>query len=105
MTVIHVIATVELVEGKRAAFLAEFRKIVPLVRAEEGCLDYGPAVDVATGLAAQGPVRDNVVMVVEKWASLDALKKHLQAPHMLDYRPKVKDFVVAAALQVLAPVE
>ena len=79
---IHVIATIELAEGKREAFLAEFHKIVPLVRAEAGCLAYGPTVDVAgTGLAAQGPPRDNVVTVVEQWESLDALRAHLQAPH------------------------
>jgi len=37
---IHVIATIELAEGKRQAFLAEFRKLVPLVKAEAGCLAY-----------------------------------------------------------------
>jgi len=102
---IHVIATVELHEGKRDAFLAEFRKLVPLVRTEDGCLEYGPAVDIVTGVAAQGAVRDHVVTVVEKWENLESLKKHLQAPHMIAYRPKVKDFVRATKLQVLAPVE
>jgi quinol monooxygenase YgiN len=101
--VIHVIATIELAEGKREAFLDEFRKIVPLVRAEAGCLEYGPAVDVATGIAAQAPPRDNVVTVVEKWESVEALKAHLQAPHMLAYRPRVKDLVVRATLHVLEP--
>ena len=102
---IHVIATIELHEGKRDAFLAEFRKLVPLVQTEQGCLEYGPTVDVATGLAPQGPVRDDVVTVVEKWEDLDTLKKHLQAPHMIAYRPRMKDFVQATSLQVLAPVE
>ena len=102
---IHVIATIELHEGKRDAFLAEFRKLVPLVRAEEGCLEYGPAVDVGAGLALQGAIRPHVVTVVEKWANLDALKKHLQAPHMIAYRPKVKDFVQGTTLQVLAPLD
>jgi quinol monooxygenase YgiN len=102
---IHVIATITLNEGKREAFLAEFRKLVPLVRTEQGCLDYGPTVDVHTGLALQGPVRGNVVTVVEKWESVDALKKHLQAPHMIAYRPKVKDFVKETVLQVLEPAE
>jgi quinol monooxygenase YgiN len=102
---IHVIATIQLNEGTRPAFLAEFHKLVPLVRAEEGCLEYGPAVDVASGLAVQIPMRANVVTVVEKWKDLDCLKKHLQAPHMAAYRPKVKDFVVDTKLQVLAPAE
>jgi quinol monooxygenase YgiN len=100
---IHVIATIELAEGKRAAFLEEFHKIVPLVRAEAGCLEYGAAIDTPTGLSAQGPLRDHVVTVVEKWESLEALKAHLQAAHMVAYRPKVKELVLGTRLQVLAP--
>ena len=102
---IHVLATVELNPGTRDKFLAEFRKIIAPVRAEDGCLEYGPAIDVASGLSAQGPPRDNVVVVIEKWASLEALKKHLQTPHMVDYRPKVKNFVVKTTLQVLTSAE
>jgi quinol monooxygenase YgiN len=101
--VIHVIATIELAEGKRDAFLAEFRKIVPLVRAEAGCLEYGAAIDLPTGIPVQIPTRDNVVTIVERWESVEALRAHLQAPHMVTYRPKVKDFVVGTKLQVLQP--
>jgi quinol monooxygenase YgiN len=100
---IHVIATIDLVEGKRQAFLQEFRKLVPLVRAEAGCIEYGPTIDVATGIGAQGNVRENVVMVVEKWADLPALKAHMVAPHMQDYRPRVKDMVKSTTLQILEP--
>jgi len=102
--VIHVIATIEVVRGKRDAFLAEFRQVVPLVRAEAGCLDYGPTVDLDTGLGAQLPVRDHVVTVVERWESLEALRAHLQAPHMAEYRERVKGLVAGVRLQVLQPV-
>src|SRR5438445_3056689 len=94
-SMIHVIATIEVAPGRREAVLAEFHKIVPLVRAEAGCLEYGPTVDVPSGLAAQVPPRDNVITVVEKWASLDALHAHTVAPHMTEYRPRVKDLVVS----------
>jgi quinol monooxygenase YgiN len=100
---IHVIATIELVAGQREAFLKEFNALVPLVRAEAGCLEYGPAVDVSSGIAAQIPLRENVVTVVEKWSDLAALKAHSVAPHMEDYRPKVKHLVVSTKLQVLEP--
>jgi quinol monooxygenase YgiN len=100
---IHVIATIELAAGTREAFLAEFHRLVPLVRAEAGCLDYGPTIDVATGLAAQAPPRDHVVTVVERWQSLDALRAHLAAPHMQDYRERVKGYVTRVQLQVLQP--
>lgn len=100
---IHVIATIELHPGTREKFLSEFHKLVPLVRAEDGCIEYGPAVDVASGMAAQPPLRDNVVTVVEKWADLPALHAHSKAPHMDDYRIRVKDYVKSVSLQVLAP--
>jgi quinol monooxygenase YgiN len=100
---IHVIATVELREGRRDAFLSEFRKVVPNVLAEEGCLAYGPAVDVPSGLSAQPAVRPDVVTIVERWESLEHLRRHVTAPHMLEYRPRVKDMVVATTLIVLEP--
>ncbi|MBI2823172.1 MAG: antibiotic biosynthesis monooxygenase [Planctomycetia bacterium] len=100
---IHVIATVQLAAGRRADFLKEFHAVVPLVKAEAGCLDYGPAVDVASGIPLQGPLRGDVVVVVERWRDLDALRAHLAAPHMQTYRAKVKDLVQGTQLQVLEP--
>ena len=100
---IYVIASVELKQGRRDDFLAEFRKIVPLVREEKGCLEYGPTVDVATDIAAQGDVRENVVTVVEKWESIEALENHLIAPHMMEYRGTVKGMVSGTRLQILEP--
>jgi len=100
---IHVIATIELTPGRRADFLAEFHRLMPAVHAEKGCLEYGPAVDVATGIAVQVPLRENVVTIVEKWESLPALKDHLTAPHMAEYRDRVKEMVVKTILQVLEP--
>lgn len=100
---IHVIATVELHPGKRDAFLAEFAKVVPDVHAEPGFIEYGAAVDVASGLGPQLPLRPDVVTIVEKWESLDVLKAHAVAPHMGAYRARVKDFIVKMTLQVLQP--
>ena len=101
---IHVVATITLNPGVRAAFLEVFRQLMPLVRAEEGCIEYQAATDVPTTLAVQAGPRDNVVTVVEKWDSLDALYAHISAPHMQEYREKVRDFVVGVSLQVTEPV-
>jgi quinol monooxygenase YgiN len=101
---IHVIATIEVKPGQRDALLAEFHRIVPLVRAEAGCLEYGPTVDLATGIAVKALPRENVAVIVETWESLAALKAHIQAPHMADYRVRVKDLVVSVSLQILQPV-
>ena len=98
---IHVIATIELVSGTKERFLAEFKANVPAVLREAGCLEYGPTIDFQSGLPAQNSVGPNVVVVVEKWSDLNALNAHLQAPHMIAYRTRVKDFVVHMGLQVL----
>jgi quinol monooxygenase YgiN len=100
---IYVIATIEVAAGKRAEVLAEFRRIAPLVRAEDGCIEYGPAVDVPSGLAAQPPARPDVITVIEKWASLDALRAHTAAPHMDEYRRRVAGLVQRVTLHVLEP--
>jgi len=102
---IHVIATIQLNPGTREAFLREFLRNTPFVRAEAGCIEYGPAVDVPTSFAVQEVVGENAVVVVEKWASLEALQDHMKAPHMADYRVRVKDFVEGVQLRVLQPVE
>ena len=98
---LSVIAEIEIVDGKRDEFLDEFRKVVPLVLAEDGCVEYGPTLDAVTDIAAQIPRRDNIVTIVEKWESVEALKAHLVAPHMAEYRLRVKAFVVGSVLRIL----
>ena len=100
---IHVIATIELRPGTREGYLAEFRRLVPRVKAESGCLDYGPTVDARTDIGAQIPCRENAVTIIERWESLAHLKAHLAQPHMAEYRKNVKDFVAKVTLQILEP--
>jgi quinol monooxygenase YgiN len=100
---IHVIATVELAPGTRDKFLAEFRKVIPDVLAEAGCLEYGPAVDAQTDIPIQFKVGADRVVVIEKWETVAALKAHSVAPHMHAYRARVKDYVRGMELRVLTP--
>ncbi|HTS52996.1 MAG TPA: putative quinol monooxygenase [Burkholderiales bacterium] len=101
---IHVIATVELQPGTRQCFLDEFAQVVPKVRAEVGCIEYGAAVDLATSIPVQVPMRPDVATIVEKWSGLEQLNAHLVAPHMKAYRERVRPFVMRTTLQVLEPV-
>ena len=101
--VIHVIATIEVKPGKREAFLAEFRKLIPPVRAEAGCLEYGPAIDLPTNIFGQAPERKDVIVIFERWKCLDDLRAHLIEPHMKEYRERVKDIVVGLQIQILEP--
>jgi quinol monooxygenase YgiN len=100
---IVVIATIEVNEGRRDAFLAEFHRIVPLVRTEAGCREYFPTVDAAAEFGVPTALRPDVVTIVEKWDSLDALRAHLGAAHMIEYRVRVKDLVKGVKLQILQP--
>ena len=52
----------------------EFHKVVPLVLAEVGCIEYAPTIDAQTDLEVQRPMGADVVTVVEKWESIAALK-------------------------------
>ena len=44
---IYVVATIEVVAGKLEEFLAVQRPLLALVRAEAGCIEYVPTVEVA----------------------------------------------------------
>ncbi|MCZ7648552.1 MAG: antibiotic biosynthesis monooxygenase [Planctomycetota bacterium] len=100
---VHVVAAISVAPGRRAEFVEHFKALVPAVHAEQGCIEYGPTIDVQTGIDRQIPLRPDVVTVVEKWESLDALKAHLGAPHMLAFRDKVKGLVLKVELQILQP--
>lgn len=100
---VYVIAAIEIKPGKRQEYLNLFNAMVPTVRAEQGCIEYGPAVDAETDIGRQMPPRPDVVTVMEKWDSPAALKAHLAAPHMAELKEAVKDVVVGLELQILDP--
>jgi quinol monooxygenase YgiN len=100
---IHVVATITLNPGVREPFLEVFRWLTPLVRAEVGCIEYQATIDVPTTIAVQDPPRPDVVTVIEKWHTLDALYAHGAMPHMNEYRAKVKEMVKSVKLQVTEP--
>lgn len=97
---ISVIASIRVKLGKRSEFLEIFKANLPKVRQEKGCIEYFPAVDVNSGLPPQS-LDENMVTIIEKWESLDALRDHLVAPHMLTYKEKVKDIIEGVTLKVL----
>lgn len=95
---IHVLAIITAKPGKRAELLDLFRTIIPTVRAEDGCIEYGPVVDIAGADPAFG---SDTFVVVEKWTTLAALKAHAAAPHMAEYGAKSGHLVAARAVHVL----
>lgn len=99
--VINVIATVELKEGKLQEYLTLFRKYVPHVRAENGCIEYNCTVDIQTPIPIQDPVRIDRVVIVEKWADLPALYAHLEVPHMKEFFKEMNGIVEKTTLKIL----
>lgn len=100
---IHVIAMLEVAPGRRDEFLAAFKELVPAVLAEEGCIEYAPAIDATTPLDFQVATGDNVLTVVEKWESLAALEAHLAAPHVAEFRRKAEAILVGLKAYILEP--
>ena len=100
---IHVIAILTTKPGQRATVLEAIRANLAAVRAEKGCIEYGPAID-ADGIGGfQTKAGPDTIFVIEKWADADALKAHAAAPHMAAYAAKVKDLMAARVIHVLSP--
>lgn len=100
---IHVIAVITAKPGQREAVLREFRANMPAVHAEEGCLEYGPAIDaegIGSFQTAYGP---DTFVVIEKWASAEALKAHAAAPHMAAYGARTREMIASRTIHVLSP--
>ena len=100
---VHVIAVITAQPGKRDLVLKEFRANVPNVKAEAGCIEYGAAVDADPGPAFQKKFGSDTFVVVEKWESMEALKAHAVAPHMVAYGSKVKDMLASRVIHILSP--
>jgi quinol monooxygenase YgiN len=99
---IHVIALVTAKPGQRPAILEAFRANLPAVHAEEGCIEYGPAIDIDAGSFAT-KLGDDVMVVIEKWESAEALKAHAASPHMAAYAAKTRDLIASRVIHVLSP--
>ena len=101
---IHVVAVITAKPGQREKIVEAARDNLAAVRAENGCIEYGPVVDAEFG-AFQTPLGPDTFMVIEKWQDAEALKAHAAAPHMAAYGAKVKDLIAKRAIHVLSAAE
>lgn len=100
---IYVFAVVTAKPGMRDRLLAEFRANMPAVHAEQGCLEYRPAVDAEGFGRMQAAFGPDTFVVIERWESPEALKAHGGAPHMVAYATKTKDLIASRAIHILSP--
>ena len=100
---IHVVAIITAKPGMREQILQSFRANMPAVHAEQGCIEYGPAVD-AEGIGSfQAKFGSDTFVVIEKWESPEALKAHAASPHMAAYAAKTRDMIASRTIHVLQP--
>jgi quinol monooxygenase YgiN len=98
---IHVIAIITAKPGQRETILQHFRANTAAVKAEDGCIEYGAAVDAENALQFQTPWGPDTFVVIEKWASMDALKAHAAAPHMAAYGAKTREFIATRVIHIM----
>ncbi|MBM4435809.1 MAG: antibiotic biosynthesis monooxygenase [Actinobacteria bacterium] len=79
MPAITVIATAHAKPGRGNELLGEMKKNVLPVHQEPGCLHY------SLHQASDDP---DTIVVIERWASEDAITAHGQAPHMAAFRER-----------------
>ena len=75
---IYVIARAEIAPDKFQDYLEELRKIVPDVRAENGCIGYEPCCD----LNGDG----SFVTIIEMWESEAHWRTHMTTAHMVRFK-------------------
>ena len=77
---IYVIARAEIAPEKFKDYMAELEKIVPDVRAEEGCIGYEPCGDISVD------GEERFVTIIEMWESEAHWRKHMTTPHMAEFK-------------------
>jgi quinol monooxygenase YgiN len=101
---IHVVAVITAKPGQRAKILEAAHANRPAVLAEAGCIEYTATVDAEGMPASKGTFGDDTFVVIEKWETLDALKAHGVAPHMVAYAAKTRELTASRVIHVLSPV-
>jgi quinol monooxygenase YgiN len=102
MSMVHVIAVITAKSGMRGQVLELFNANVPAVKDEEGCIEYGATVDADGVGGFQTKFGEDSFVVIEKWASLDALKAHAGSEHMKAYGAKTKDMLADRVIHVMS---
>ncbi len=71
-----IVAQITAVPGKEALVRSELEKLVPITRAEAGCLQYDLHVDTSS---------PGFFVFYENWESRELWQTHMNAPHLASY--------------------
>ncbi len=83
---IRVTANIEVQPGKEDELVAAMTAVVGPTRAEEGCLEY------ELHQSTEVPTR---FLMIERWASPEALARHLETPHIKALFARAPEIVAA----------
>lgn len=98
---INLIAFITTVPGRRNEVLGIMRENLPRVLAEAGCIEYRPTTDYPNASRIQTEAGAETIVVIEKWRDREALRAHMNAPHMVDYATKVGDLIAQRQIYIL----
>jgi len=97
---LNVIVDMRIREGRMQEFLAACAELRPLVLGEAGCHGYEYTRDVASPFNPELPIEADRVTLLERWESLEALKAHLETPHMKASGTKMKGMRVSVDIRL-----
>jgi quinol monooxygenase YgiN len=89
---IYVIATIEAQPGRVADLIAGAKPCIEATRREAGCISYDYVCDTE---------HENRVLVIERWASREALAAHMLMPHLSTWREIRKPMVKSARVEII----
>ncbi|MEO1533188.1 MAG: putative quinol monooxygenase [Pseudomonadota bacterium] len=90
-----ILAQITAVAGKEALVRAELEKLVPITRAEAGCLQYDLHVD------NENP---GFFIFYENWESRELWQTHMNAPHLAAYMAATEGAVANFVLNEMSKI-
>ncbi len=93
---VRVVATLTAQDGRGGDLLARWPALAAQVHAEDGCLAYDLHRVVGS---------PDMFVVLERWASAEALATHSQAQHMKDFGMASREFMAARPVVLVLDVD
>lgn len=92
MTQVTIVANIHAKDDRIAFVRAELLKLLPITRAEKGCITYD---------LHQNDENPAHFIMLELWESRDLLQEHANAPHMAAFRAATAEAMTAFVVHKL----
>lgn len=94
----------------------DFIVVLAKIQPKEGCLDSILELSeelIYESLLEEGNIdyqllksnKEDILTFVEKWESLEHLKKHMVSPHFLEFNAESEEFIKSNDIQILESTE